>query len=101
MCYQMSHGFFAKVDPKNNFHFGNGGWGAWELAGRFSFIDLNDEGIRGGKETSFTSGLNWYLNRKTRFMLNYIRTHVKDRETSPSFDSGRADIFQGRFQIEF
>jgi phosphate-selective porin OprO and OprP len=99
--YDIRSGTFNRSKPKNDFCPRKGGWGAWELAGRFSFIDLNDAGIRGGKEASFTAGLNWYLNRKTRFMLNYTRTHVKDRETSPAFDSGRADIFQGRFQIEF
>ena len=99
--YDTRSGTFIRSKPKNDFCPRKGGWGAWELACRFSFIDLNDEGIRGGKEASFTAGLNWYLNRKTRFMLNYIRSNVKDRETSPSFDSGRADIFQARFQIEF
>ena len=71
------------------------------MAARFSYIDLNSGTIRGGKEIDFTAGLNWYLTRKTRFMFNYIRAKVKDRETPPPVDSGHTDILQARFQIEF
>jgi len=99
--YGTSSGTFYRLDPRQDFHFRHKGWGAWELAARFSYIDLNDEAIKGGKEANFTAGLNCYLNKKTRFMLNYIRAHVKDRETAPAVDRGRANIIQARFQIEF
>jgi len=99
--YGTRAGTFFPLQPKHNFHPRKGRWGAWELAVRFSYVDLNDKDIRGGKEANFTAGLNWYLTRKTRFMLNYIRAIVKDRETPPAVDSGRAHIFQARFQTEF
>ncbi|MFC1824023.1 OprO/OprP family phosphate-selective porin [Thermodesulfobacteriota bacterium] len=99
--YGRRAGTFFRLQPNQDFHFRQGGWGAWELATRFSLIDLNDEGIRGGKEANFTAGLNWYLNLKMRFMLNYIRAKVKNRATSPSVGSGDAHIFQARFQFEF
>ena len=43
---------------------GKSGWGAWEIAGRHSVIDLNDrlgfvDGVAGGKQTIYTAGLNW------------------------------------------
>jgi phosphate-selective porin OprO/OprP len=97
--YGRRSGTFFRLKP--NFHPQKGGWGAWEVAARFSHVDLNGGAIRGGKEANFTAGLNWYLTRNTRFMFNYIRAKVKDRETPPSVDSGRAHIFQARFQIEF
>ena len=99
--YGRPSGTFFRTEPKRKFNPRQGRWGAWEVAARFSFIDLNDEAIRGGKEANFTAGLNWYLNKKTRFMFNYINALVKDRETPPAVDSGRAHIFQARFQIEF
>jgi phosphate-selective porin OprO/OprP len=99
--YGRRSGTFFRLKPKQNFHPQKGGWGAWEVAARFSHVDLNGGAIRGGKEANFTAGLNWYLTRNTRFMFNYIRAKVKDRETPPSVDSGRAHIFQARFQIEF
>ena len=99
--YGRKSGAFFRLEPKHHFRPFKGGWGAWELTSRFSYIDLNSEAIRGGKEFNFTAGLNWYLNKKTRFMFNYIRAKVEDRETPPPVDSGHADIFQARFQIEF
>jgi len=97
--YSRQSGTFFSLEPKHHFRPFKGGWGAWELTSRFSYIDLNSRDIRGGKEFDFTAGLNWYLNRKTRFMFNYIRAKVKDRETPPPVDSGHADIFQARFQF--
>ena len=95
-----SAAFFRQI-PRQNFGFGKGGWGAWELALRYSTINLNDNRIQGGKERNLTLGLNWYLNRKLRFMFNYIRAEVKDRGTTPVVPEGNTDIFQMRFQIEF
>jgi len=34
-------------------------------------------------------------------MVNYVRARAKDRANPPLVDKGRADIFQGRFQIDF
>ena len=97
--YSRQSGTFYSLEPKNHFRPFKGEWGAWELTSRFSYIDLNSEAIRGGKEFDFTAGLNWYLNKKTRFMFNYIRAKIEDRETPPPVDNGHADIFQARFQF--
>ena len=68
---------------------------------RHSFIDLNDEGIKGGKERNITLGINWYLNPNMRMMFNYIRAKVEDRSNSRVVDDGTVNIFQARFQISF
>lgn len=99
--YGRRSGTFFRLQPKQNFRPRQGGWGACEVGARLSFIDLNDGAIRGGKETNFTAGLNWYLTKNTRFMFNYVRAYVKDRRTPPAVDRGRAHIFQARFQTEF
>jgi phosphate-selective porin len=72
--------------------------GAWELALRFSYVDLNDGNIRGGKERNCTIGINWYTRGKQRSMINYIRGGVEDR-MNPFVDDVSADIFQIRFQV--
>jgi len=94
---------FGRVSPKNNFD-GEGGWGAWQLALRYSTLDLNDDNsaaaYRGGKIDNITVGLNWHLNPMTRFMLNYINTNV-DSATVPSVDAGNMDTFMARFQLDF
>ncbi|MBW1771969.1 MAG: hypothetical protein JRJ82_03650, partial [Deltaproteobacteria bacterium] len=99
--YGKRNAAFIRMIPREKFGFGKGGWGAWELALRYSHINLNDNRIQGGKERNLTLGLNWYLSRKLRFMFNYIRAEVKDRRTTPTVPEGDADIFQMRFQIEF
>ena len=97
--YSRKSGTFYSLEPNQPFRPFKGEWGAWELTSRFSYIDLNSGTIGGGKELNFTAGLNWYLNKKTRFMFNYIRAKVEDRETYPPVDSGKADIFQTRLQF--
>ncbi len=96
--YKPSAGAFSRVKPKRNFHWGKGGWGAWEAAFRYSRIDLNDEAIEGGKEDNFTLGLNWYWNPNTRVMLNYVFADLKDRE---GVDDGSAHLLGTRFQVDF
>jgi phosphate-selective porin OprO/OprP len=71
----------------------DGGWGAWELALRYSDADLNfDPGaagsapataaIHGGDQQVFAVGLNWYPNQVFRFMLDF--DHVQIDRLSPS-----------------
>ena len=47
--------------------------GAWEIAARYSYINLNDFdfGIRGGQKGQYTVGLNYYASRNVKLMLNY------------------------------
>jgi phosphate-selective porin OprO/OprP len=99
--YSTGSGTFTQIEPKHRFQIRSGGWGALELAFRISYVDLNSKTIHGGKEANASAGLNWYLNEKTRFMFNYIHAKVKDRETTPSIEDGRANILQVRFQIGF
>lgn len=47
--------------------------GAWEVAARYSYINLNhfDRGVRGGQKGQYTIGLNYYASNNVKFMLNY------------------------------
>jgi phosphate-selective porin OprO/OprP len=98
--YDPSKALFSELPLDRGFDFFKGGWGAWELGLRQSYVDLNGGEIRGGKELNFTLGLNWYLRRNMRMMFNYVWARVKDRE-SPEVDDAKANIFQLRFQLYF
>ncbi len=98
--YDTANAIFAGITPRRNFNPPQGAWGAWELAARYSYIDLNSHGIRGGEEGNITLGLNWYLHPNLRLTFNYISASVNER-TNPTVDHGRVNIFQGRFQIAF
>ena len=48
-----------------------GGWGALELALRYSSLDLTDGAVDGGEMDIFSLGLNWWLTRWSQFGVNY------------------------------
>jgi phosphate-selective porin OprO/OprP len=81
--YELGKGRFGRVSPLANFNPARGDWGAWEVAARFSYLDLTDRDIRGGEQWDVTAGLNWYLFPNLRFMLNYVHFDVNDRQTTP------------------
>jgi len=65
-------------------------WGAWEVAARYSDLDLNWHAgspqtacvgafvgcIRGGQEKIWTFGLNWYASNNFRMMFDYMVVDV-------------------------
>jgi len=70
------------------------------VAFRLSYLDLNDGSTKGGKETNYTLGVNWYLRPKIRIMFNYVHARVKDRD-DPEIEDGRSDIIMSRIQLAF
>lgn len=91
--YKRAHAAFGNVHPTRNFDPRAGRWGAWEAGVRYSRLDLNGGGARGGRLDDVTAGLNWYLNPSVRITVNYVHAH-----RSPF---GDADIAEGRFQVVF
>jgi phosphate-selective porin OprO and OprP len=80
--------------------FNKGGWGAFQLIGRFDYLDLDDSKLidgptnnfatgvqtlaaagtrqaRGGTQTGYLLGLTWIPMDYVRFMANYIHTNIK------------------------
>jgi phosphate-selective porin OprO/OprP len=96
MNYKPSSGKYSRVTPKGIV--GKGGIGAWQVALRFSSLDLTDEDISGGEEDNFTLGLNWYATPNIRFTANYV--NVLDVEGG-SNDGDEPESFQIRSQVEF
>jgi phosphate-selective porin OprO/OprP len=85
--YRADKGVYALPAPKEPFSFDRPGIGAWELAARYSVLDLNDNagavgiatpvgGVRGGEQKIWTAGVNWYPNSAVRFVLDYQHTDV-------------------------
>jgi phosphate-selective porin OprO and OprP len=77
--YLKRDGALGRVTPKSNFTTTRGdgvkGTGAWEVATRLSYVNVNDAGIHGGRLTDLTVGLNWYFNPNAKLQLNYISGH--------------------------
>ena len=51
---------------------------AWELAARFSSMDLEDGDIQGGEQDIITVGLTYYVNPYLRFMFHYVKADADD-----------------------
>lgn len=92
--YRKSEATLQSPRPTTNV--GQGGYGAWESALRWSTLDLEDGGVAGGEVTDLTLGLNWYLNPVTRVTWNLIRSSL---DRAP--DDGTAEIFEMRIQMAF
>lgn len=93
------HGKFNRIEPIDP-AIGKdaSGNGAWEVAYRFSTIDLEDGVVQGGELDNHTFGLNWYLSKNLRFMLNYI---MSDLDDAGGTGGGQSDIIAARMQIDF
>ncbi len=84
--YNAATGSFQNPRPMVPFS-GNGGFGAWELAARYSRMNLNfEEGlagtaavpgsVRGGDQSIVTLGVNWFPNPNVKIMMNYMLIDV-------------------------
>ncbi len=88
--YKAETGGFGRQKVNNPFSFRNGGWGAWEIAGRYDVIDLSDGAAtinastaRGavmcvdcGEQETWLIGLNWWINDYTALKLNVNQSEI-------------------------
>lgn len=91
--YKSSYEGFGRVKPKKDFRGKENGFGAWEIAAKYSQTDLDDGIIMGGQQQQVAFGINWYLNPVTRFMFNYAHASIENK--------GNLDLVQARLQIDF
>ena len=104
--WSAANGAFASPRPRINFS-SEGGMGAWEVAARYSSLNLNDNegvvgspmpagGMRGGKQQIATLGLNWYPNTALKFALQFQNTHVSRIGTNTVATPNVPDAFLGQ-----
>jgi phosphate-selective porin OprO/OprP len=110
------------------------GLGAFQIAGRFEYLDLDSNALkngatnnfatgisslaslntrlgRGGKQSSYLFGVNWYPIDYIRFMLNYGSVQVKGGPMAAMVDplstlpvdkrDYSVDVVAARMQLEF
>ena len=85
------------------------GWGAWELAMRYSTMDLDDlqfnpvaaNRVRGGVQDIWTVGLNWYINNAIKTQLNYQNVNVNRLNAAGQSLSQDIDQISMRLQFAF
>jgi phosphate-selective porin OprO and OprP len=101
--YDKQRGTIDRVYPIENFfrvrtETGTAtGRGAWEVAARWSFLDLDSRNIQGGTLNNVTLALNWHLNPYTRVKWEYIYSQLDRAPVGNSF----AQFAGMRFDIDF
>jgi phosphate-selective porin OprO/OprP len=123
--YDPSRGAYTGVIPEIPMVLGSSGWGALELAARYTFVNLNSPFLNtatlgpafsapgvftggttsygGGKQTSYGIGLNWYPNYNMKFMLDYEHVVVDNPQFfgGPNYRGATIDWIAARSQIVF
>ena len=94
---------FTGVNPKRPFDLKTGQWGAFELVARYQEFDADDDSFPTFADPSRSAseargwgvGLNWYLNRNVRSVLDYEQTEF-DGAGRPT-----EKVFFTRLQLKF
>ncbi len=98
--YDTSEAAFGSPKPKQPLSLKDGHFGAFELVGRYSHLNLNDKvtrgvaqsvtgGVFGGEQNVYSVGMNWYPNDFLRFMLDYDIVNVDRLSTAGTTQIGR------------
>ncbi len=83
--YNKRSGLFRPVPVSKSVN--DGGWGAWELAARYSNLDLNEGSLLGGETEIYSLGLNWWLSTSASLNINY-RHIVLDQNNETGHSDG-------------
>jgi phosphate-selective porin OprO/OprP len=95
------------IKPFKNFDPKEGGWGAYQLLGRYERFwtdkDLLDKNIASGTDgaDAYTLGLTWWPNVHLKFMLNYVYTSFDDEITvsGQKLDHENVILMRGQFNF--
>lgn len=97
---------FKGVVPSTNFDPFKGTWGAFELAGRYSVLDVDNDAFSKGyadpkksasKATQWAVGVNWYLNPNILLAIDFDRTTFDGGEGAGDRDP--ENLFATRVQF--
>jgi phosphate-selective porin OprO and OprP len=99
--YDRGRFAWGRQTPNNNWKpWGTGcdvgGIGAWQLAARYDWLNLNDNGVHGNIVHDWTLGLNWFLNPYMKFQWNYTLEY-----RSAQFNKGYIQAFGTRLAMDF
>lgn len=106
--YNRTTGTLDRVMPYENFFLvdrhsgGHGtGWGAWNVAARYSYLDLSDNDILGGVGHAGTAALNWHWNAYAKVQFDLTYGQISDHAAVGGYTSGDYTLCGTRFAIDF
>ena len=83
-AYHVRNGAANRIKPKKPFQWNGTGWGAWEVAFGYDFIDMNSGVIKGGQADMVRMGLNWYPHSNVKFQTNIVHMLNIDTAQTPT-----------------
>jgi len=100
---------YRGVTPTKSFNLADGTWGAFELAARYGELDIDDDAFpvfanpsaSATKVRSVGVGLNWYLNRNVKVVLNYNWSGFDGSVIAPNIASKDEHAIFSRVQLSF
>ena len=131
-AYKRGDGTWSRTKVNNPWS--KGGLGAFQLAARYEYLDLDDDALiagatnnfttgtsalaalptrqgRGGTQSSYLLGLNWYAGDYVRLLIDYGRIEVRGGPLAATVDPLSVDpvnqrkygvnVLQTRLQLEF
>jgi len=103
--YNRESGTIGRVKPFHPLNLvssdPDAGWGAWQVAYRFSYLDISDEDILGGTGHTHTFGMNWWMTSHSRLQFNLIYGSVRDRASVSGNTAGDFLILGTRLAVDF
>lgn len=100
---------FDAPSVERPFNLKTGGWGAWEVAARYSTVDLNHTPfasvpaarVRGGEQSIWLVGVNWFPNPAVKFMLDYYAIDIDRLNAAGQSMSQDIQAINLRSQVAF
>jgi phosphate-selective porin OprO/OprP len=98
---------YRGLSPKKAFDQAAGVWGSFEIVARYNVLEIDKDAFptfsnpqsSAQKAAAWAVGLNWYLNRNVKFVLNYEQTSFKGGAASGDRQDEQALLT--RFQIAY
>ena len=99
---------YKSVTPRKMFNPGAGSFGAVELAGRYTQLNVDNEAFilkfanpntSASRDRTWTAGVNWYFNRNLKLQLNYEQSAFKGGSTTGNRQTEK--VILTNFQIFF
>ncbi|MFO0805579.1 MAG: porin [Gemmataceae bacterium] len=72
--------------------------GRWQLTARYSYLDLNNKMVIGGRVNDLTLGVNWFLNQWMKMQTNFF---AADRDVANPAGTGGIYGFGTRFALDW
>ena len=98
--YDITRAAWSRPKPLHPFSLGDGGIGAWEIAARYSALNLDSNiipgvpqsvtgGVYGGQQQVASLALSWYPNDWLRFILQFQHTNVNKLNSAGTVQIGQ------------